>query len=131
MKQYQFVTDIAPDRFELQRMKKGESETFREYAQRWREKASQVQPPLAEKEIVRLFVKTLDGAYFEKLLGCVTNRFSDMVIAGEQVEDAIREGKLSGPGTSQDRGKKPAFQKRDGEVHMINTENPSPKTKPN
>jgi len=34
MKQYQFVTDIAPDRFKLQRMKKADSKTFREYAQR-------------------------------------------------------------------------------------------------
>ena len=127
VKQYQFVTDIAPDRFELQRMKKADTETFREYAQRWREKASQVQPPLSEKEIVRLFVKTLDEAYFEKLLGCVTNRFTNVVIAGEQVEDAIREGKLNGP---TDKFKKPNFQKKDGEVHMINTGSYPPKNKP-
>ncbi|KAJ1379365.1 Retrotransposon gag domain [Sesbania bispinosa] len=39
-KQCQFVTDIAPDRFELQRIRKAEKETFGEYAQRWREKVS-------------------------------------------------------------------------------------------
>jgi len=32
VKQYQFVTDIAPDRFELQRIEKNDSKTFREYA---------------------------------------------------------------------------------------------------
>jgi len=123
VKQYQFVTGIAPDKFELQRMKKADSKTFREYAQRWREKASQVQPPLSEKEIVRVFVKTLDGAYFEKLLGCVTNRFSDMFIAGEQVEDAIKKGKLSGSSSHQDQSKKLSFQKKEGDVHVINPEN--------
>jgi len=104
-------------------MKKADLETFREYAQRWREKASQVQPLMSEKEIVRVFVKTLDGAYFEKLLGCVTNRFSDVVIAREQVEDAIKEGKLSGPSSHQGKSKKLSFQKKEGDVHVINPRN--------
>jgi len=104
-------------------MKKADSKTFREYAQRWREKTSQVQPSLSDKEIVRVFVKTLDGAYFEKLLGCVTNRFSNVVIAGEQVEDAIKEDKLSGLSSHQDKSIKPGFQKKEGDVHVINPEN--------
>jgi len=104
-------------------MKKTDSETFREYAQRWRQKASQVQPPLSEKEIVRVFVKTLDRTYFEKLLGCVTNHFSNVVIVGKQVEDAIKENKLSGPSIHQDKGKKLGFTKKEREVHVINPEN--------
>ena len=38
--QYGFNSQIAPNRFDLQRMEKKSSETFREYAQRWREKAA-------------------------------------------------------------------------------------------
>lgn len=121
VKQYQFVTDIIPDRFELQRMKKTEGESFREYAQRWREKASQVHPPLMEKEIASLFVRTLQGPYFDKLLGSVTNRFSDVVIAGEQVEDAIREGRLSDANVNVDKQKKPIFQKKETDIHVIGT----------
>jgi len=68
-------------------------------------------------------VKTLDGAYFKKLLGCITNRFSDVVIVGEQVEDTIKEGKLSGRNIHQGKRKKPSFTKKEGEVHMINPEN--------
>jgi len=72
---------------------------------------------------MRIFVKTLDRAYFEKLLGCVTNRFSDVVIVGEQVEDVIKEGKLSRPSIHQDKGKKLGFTKKEGKVYVINPEN--------
>ena len=37
MKQYGHVTDMAPDRITLQNMEKKQSESFRQYAQRWRE----------------------------------------------------------------------------------------------
>ncbi|XP_052479497.1 uncharacterized protein LOC128034716 [Gossypium raimondii] len=37
MKQYSHVTDMAPDRITLQNMEKKLSESFRQYAQRWRE----------------------------------------------------------------------------------------------
>lgn len=36
------------------------------------------------------------GAYFEKLFGCDTINFSNLVIIGGQVEDAIKNGRLSG-----------------------------------
>lgn len=40
-------------------MEKRDDETFKEYAQHWRETASQVEPPLLEKEITIIFVDTL------------------------------------------------------------------------
>ena len=40
-----FNIEIALDRIDLQRMEKKSEESFREYAQRWREKATQVQTP--------------------------------------------------------------------------------------
>lgn len=43
-KQYRYNMDMAPDRTELQNMKKKSTESFKEYAQRWRDKAAQVQP---------------------------------------------------------------------------------------
>lgn len=46
LSQYKFNTEMAPDRFELQRMQKKGSESFRAYAQRWRELAAQVKPPM-------------------------------------------------------------------------------------
>ncbi|XP_016740316.2 uncharacterized protein [Gossypium hirsutum] len=59
IKQYSHVTDMAPDRITFQNMEKKPSESFRQYAQRWREVAVQVQPPLLEKEMTMLFINTL------------------------------------------------------------------------
>ncbi|XP_017609458.1 uncharacterized protein LOC108455412 [Gossypium arboreum] len=42
MKQYGHVTDIALDRITLQNMEKKSNESFRQYAQRWKEIATQV-----------------------------------------------------------------------------------------
>uniref|UniRef100_A0A2N9GDK8 Integrase catalytic domain-containing protein n=1 Tax=Fagus sylvatica TaxID=28930 RepID=A0A2N9GDK8_FAGSY len=47
--QYGFNSQIAPDRFDLQRMEKKSNETFREYAQRWREKGGSSTPATRRK----------------------------------------------------------------------------------
>ena len=59
MRQYKYNLDMAPDRRQLQNMSQKEKESFKEYAQRWRELASLVEPPLAEKELTGLFMDTL------------------------------------------------------------------------
>lgn len=43
----------------LQNIEKKSTESFKEYAQRWRDLAAQVPPPLTEKEITVMFVNTL------------------------------------------------------------------------
>ena len=40
IRQYQYNTDMAPDRTQLQNMCKKEHESFKEYAQRWRDLAA-------------------------------------------------------------------------------------------
>uniref|UniRef100_A0A2N9HA00 Retrotransposon gag domain-containing protein n=1 Tax=Fagus sylvatica TaxID=28930 RepID=A0A2N9HA00_FAGSY len=67
--QYGFNSQIAPDRFDLQRMEKKSNETFREYAQRWREKAARARPPLDEREMIKIFVDTLKNPYFDRMMG--------------------------------------------------------------
>ncbi|WRX11766.1 Retrotransposon gag domain - like 10 [Theobroma cacao] len=57
--QYKDVAELAPNRLSLQTMEKKQSESFKEYAQRWRDIAAQVQPPLTDKEITVLFINTL------------------------------------------------------------------------
>nr|XP_012466340.1 unnamed protein product [Gossypium raimondii] len=94
MKQYNHVTDMTPDRITLQNMEKKQSESFRQYAQRWREVATQVQPPLLEKETTMLFINTLKAPFINHMLGSATMSFSDMVMSGEMIENAIRSGKI-------------------------------------
>jgi hypothetical protein len=50
-------------------MEKGNKESIREYAQRWRKLAAQVNPLLLEKEIIGLFLSTSKALYFEYLVG--------------------------------------------------------------
>ena len=50
IRQYQYNTDMAPNRTQLQNMSKREHESFKEYAQRWRDLAAQVTSPMVEKK---------------------------------------------------------------------------------
>uniref|UniRef100_A0A2N9HIW0 Retrotransposon gag domain-containing protein n=1 Tax=Fagus sylvatica TaxID=28930 RepID=A0A2N9HIW0_FAGSY len=77
--QYGFNSQIAPDRFDLQRMEKKSNETFREYAQRWREKAARARPPLDEREMIKIFVDTLKNPYFDRMMGLQMQFFVDLI----------------------------------------------------
>ena len=59
IRQYQYNTDMAPDRTQLQNMCKKEHESFKEYAWRWRDLAAQVAPPMIEREMITMLVDTL------------------------------------------------------------------------
>ena len=69
IRQYQYNTDMAPDRTQLQNMCKKEHESFKEYAQRWRDLAAQVALPMMEKEMITMIVDTLPVFYYEKMVG--------------------------------------------------------------
>ena len=49
LKQYKYNLDMAPNCIQLQNLSQKKDESFKEYAQRWREMAARVQPPLLEK----------------------------------------------------------------------------------
>jgi hypothetical protein len=59
LKHYQYNTDMAPNRTQLQNLTQRSEESFKEYAQRWRELAARVQPPLLERELVDMFIGNL------------------------------------------------------------------------
>src|SRR4051812_17242119 len=50
-KQYQYNSDLAPTRMQLQSMSMGPKESFKEYAQKWRDLAGRVKPSLADREM--------------------------------------------------------------------------------
>ena len=74
-------------------MVKKESETFKEYAQRWRDLAAQVAPPMVEREMITMMVDTLPVFYYEKLVGYMPSSFADLVFAGERIEVGLMRGK--------------------------------------
>jgi len=86
LRQYQYNSDMAPDRTQLQNIFKKEGETYKEYAQRWRDLAAQVAPPMVEREMITMMVDTLPVFYYEKLVGYMSSNFADLVFAGERIE---------------------------------------------
>ena len=75
-------------------MFKKEGETFKEYAQRWRDLAAQVAPPMVEREMITMMVDTLPMFYYEKLVGYMLSSFADLVFAGERIEVGLKRGKF-------------------------------------
>jgi len=122
VQQYQYNVDMAPDRSDLQAMTQKDKETFKEYAQRWRDTAAQVSPRIEEKEMTKLFLKTLNQFYYEKMVGSAPKNFAEMVGMGVQLEEGVREGRLVKDGTSASGTKKfgNSFpRKKDQEVSMV------------
>ena len=94
LRQYQYNSDMAPDRTQLQNMVKKESESFKECAQRWRDLAAQVAHPMVEREMISMMVDTLPVFCYEKLVGYMPSSFADLVFAGERIEVGMKRGKF-------------------------------------
>ncbi|XP_024449625.1 uncharacterized protein LOC112326293 [Populus trichocarpa] len=96
LKQYKFNLEIAPDRTILMSMEKENQESVRAYAQRWRDKATYVQPPLIDTEMVMLFANTFQSPYYAHLIGRSAQHFHEVVRIAERIEQAIKRGKIEG-----------------------------------
>lgn len=85
-----------------------------------RELAARVQPPLLENELIDMFMGTLQGPYYEKMVGSTSIGFSDMVVAGERIESGLKSGKIpSVVGTSSGVKKSyVGFAKKEGETNI-------------
>ena len=83
------------DREQLRAMTQGDKETFMEYAQRWRGFAAQIIPPLEDKELTRIFLKTLSPFYYKKMIANAPGTFAKMVGMGMRLEEGVREGQLA------------------------------------
>ena len=88
---------MAPDRTQLQNLCKKGHESFKEYAQRWRDLAAQVAPPMMEREMITMIVDTLPVFYYENIVGYTPSSFVDLVFAGERIEVILKRGKFDHP----------------------------------
>lgn len=93
-KQYQYNTYMAHSHTQLQNHSQKSSELFKEYVQRWRELLARIQPPMLDKELVDMFLDTLQSPYMERMIDIVSSDFSDLVIVGEYIEGGLKRGKL-------------------------------------
>ena len=108
------MTDTAPDRMSLQNMEKKTNETFREYTHKWRDLAAQVQPPMTNKELNKIFLNTLKTPYYDRMIRHSNKDFSDIVSAGEMIETRVKQRKIE---TSEANKQIP--KRKEGETHVV------------
>ena len=83
IRQYQYNSDMALDRMQLQNMCKRDNESFKEYAQRWKDLAAQIAPLMMEREMITMIVDTLPVFYCEKMIGYISSSFADLVFVSK------------------------------------------------
>ena len=91
---YQFNIEIALDRTVLMRTEKKSRESSREYAQRWRELATQVQPSMMENEMIKWFIDNFKSPYYEKMISTQVTHFASLILIGDRVDEGIRSKKI-------------------------------------
>ncbi|XP_050876821.1 uncharacterized protein LOC127080547 [Lathyrus oleraceus] len=122
LKQYKYNLDMAPTRLQLQNQWQRSNETFKEYAQRWREMAFRVRPALSDNELVDIFMGTLQGLYFEKMINSSSKKFVDTVTIREHVESGLKSRKITDTTAQQTANKRPHrgfSKKKEGEANDV------------
>ncbi|XP_060198907.1 uncharacterized protein LOC132627530 [Lycium barbarum] len=94
MDRFSFNTDITPDRVYMTKLTRKSTETFREYALRWRSEAARVQPPMNDREMTATFIECQAGIFYEKMIGMMGQKFTEVVRMGEALEEGIKSGKI-------------------------------------
>ena len=108
------MTDIAPDRMSLQNMEKKTNETFWEYAHKWRNLVAQVQPPMTDKELNKMFLNTLKAPYYDRMIRNSNKDFSDVVSVEEMIEAEVKQGKIEAS-----EAKRQIPKRKEGETHVV------------
>lgn len=110
---------MAPYCRQLPSMSKRDKESFKEYAQRWRETDARVEPPIIGKELTDMFTDTLPSIYWEIMLGGVTSSFADLVTIGELVEEGLKSGKVAQEESHSSAPRRFVHKKKEGETNVV------------
>ena len=100
-------------------MCKKEHESFKEYAQGWRDLAAQVAPQRMEKEMITMIVDTLPVFYSEKMVGYMPSSFANLVFIGERIEVGLRRGKFDYPALMNRKPGANGENKKERETHVV------------
>ena len=95
-------------------MEKKTTKTFREYAHKWRDLAAQVQPPMTDKELNKMFLNTLKAPNYDRMIGNSNINFSDVVSAGKMIESGMKLDKIEGMEANKSTPKK-----KEGETRAV------------
>ena len=108
------MTDTALDWLSLQNMEKKTIEMFWEYAHKWRDLAAQVQPPMIDKKLNKMFFNTLKTPYYDRMIGNSNTNFLDMISVGEIIVSGVKLSKIDST-----EAKKPTPKRKEGEMHVV------------
>ncbi|XP_075099402.1 uncharacterized protein LOC107771083 [Nicotiana tabacum] len=86
VRQFQYNIDIRPDRNSLTNLRKKPSESFREYAIKWREQASRVKPQMDEVEMVTIFLQAQEPDYFQNMMSSMGKPFAEAIKIEEMMD---------------------------------------------
>ncbi|XP_070055372.1 uncharacterized protein [Nicotiana tomentosiformis] len=84
----------AGDRNSLSNMKKKPTESFREYAIKWKEQASRVKPPMDDHELIIVFFQAQEPDYFQNMMSAMGRPFAEVIKIGEMVENGLMMGRI-------------------------------------
>lgn len=99
-----------------------ERKSFKEYTQRWRELAAQVEPPLSEKEMIGIFLDTLKDPFFDRLVSSTTSDFGHLITIGDRIKKGLKDGKIQGTVRASNTPKKYSrgfHKKKEGDTNSI------------
>ncbi|XP_050897219.1 uncharacterized protein LOC127104043 [Lathyrus oleraceus] len=124
---YKYNLNMAPDHTQLGNMSQKESESFKEYTQRWREVVAQVTPPVEEKELRKLILRTLDSFYYNKLISSMPRDFTEMVGVGVKLEEGVKEGRIArdNSASANRTNKFGGWRKKKGDANAVSHHRPS------
>ncbi|KAJ9159639.1 hypothetical protein P3X46_025130 [Hevea brasiliensis] len=95
VQQYSYNTALDVTLRDLETTRQKPNETFLEYLLRWRKKAMKMTNRPAEKDQVRLVVKSLQPSYYEKLCYYPLATFKQLYDAGVLVKDVMNNERKS------------------------------------
>ena len=113
---------MDPNRMQLQNMCKRDIESFKEYAQRWRDPTAQVVPSMTKREMITMIMNTLLVFYYEKMVGYMSSSFADLVFASERIEPGLTKGKFNYVAYANlgNRGfRRSGERKKEGKPHVV------------
>lgn len=86
--------------------------------------AFRVRPALSDNELMDIFMGTLQGMYYENMIGSLSTNFADMVTIGERVENGLKSRKITNTTAPQTMNKRSfgGFAKnKKGEENVVTT----------
>lgn len=85
--------------------------------------ASRVRFALLDTELVDIFMGTLQGLYYEKMVGSSSSNFADIVVIGERIESGLKSGKItdanSNPKVAARKPLSAYAKKKEGETNVV------------